>query len=289
MSSGRFVDLIVGVCSAGDYVDRRRAIRKSWFLYARSHVSPIPEEDASRIAMKFIVSQGHPKAEKEQERHNDIAFVDAPEGYGNLWRKVLLFLYWVEMTYEYRYFMHADDDSFVRLDLILQKMIQWPSERFYWGYIWNMGPGRPFTQPIRDPRNKSHMPPEQYPLDYYPPFASGCGFALSRDLCRALLARALPDYRLLDAPFGIHLCGLEMCVLEAPVVPVHDEGVRPYRAIPLFHADTVVQHYMRPEEMKPFFDNAIEAAARPLDGPTHGQTAADDLYKQLVDLGLLRR
>lgn len=37
----------------------------------------------------------------------------------------------------------------------------------------------------------------QYPLDYYPPFASGCGFVLSRDLVRALLAQPLPDYRLL--------------------------------------------------------------------------------------------
>lgn len=37
----------------------------------------------------------------------------------------------------------------------------------------------------------------QYPLDYYPPFASGCGFVLSRNLVRALLAQPLPDYRLL--------------------------------------------------------------------------------------------
>lgn len=37
----------------------------------------------------------------------------------------------------------------------------------------------------------------QYPLNYYPPFASGCGFVLSRDLVRALLKQPLPDYRLL--------------------------------------------------------------------------------------------
>ena len=37
----------------------------------------------------------------------------------------------------------------------------------------------------------------QYPLDYYPPFASGCGFVLSRDLVQALIKQPLPDYRLL--------------------------------------------------------------------------------------------
>lgn len=37
----------------------------------------------------------------------------------------------------------------------------------------------------------------QYPLDFYPPFASGCGFVLSWDLVLALTQRPLPDYRLL--------------------------------------------------------------------------------------------
>jgi hypothetical protein len=32
-----------------------------------------------------------------------------------------------------------------------------------------------------------------------------------------------------DPPFGIHLCGGERCVLGEPVVPVHDDRVRPYR------------------------------------------------------------
>lgn len=83
---------------------------------------------------------------------------------------------------------------------------KWPKERFYWGYIWDPDAGR-VTAPIRNPANKSHMPEEQYPLDYYPPFASGCGFILSWDLVLALLAADPPDYRLLDPPFGIHLTG----------------------------------------------------------------------------------
>eukprot|EP00951_Prasinocladus_malaysianus_P005030 scaffold35777_cov40-Prasinocladus_malaysianus.AAC.1 len=81
-----------------------------------------------------------------------------------------------------------------------------PAHRFYWGYIWDPDTSRK-TEPIRNPANKSHMPSEQYPLNYYPPFASGCGFVLSWDLVEALLAQQLPDYRLLDPPFGIHLCG----------------------------------------------------------------------------------
>ncbi|GIL98086.1 hypothetical protein Vretimale_3542 [Volvox reticuliferus] len=72
----------------------------------------------------------------------------------------------------------------------------WPRHRFYWGYVWD-GSSNRRTAPIRNPANKSYMPQEQYPLDYYPPFASGCGFVLSRDLVQALLSTPLPDYRLL--------------------------------------------------------------------------------------------
>ena len=58
-----------------------------------------------------------------------------------------------------------------------------------------------------------------------------------------------------DPPFGIHLCGPpELCVLpDGPVAAVHDERVRPYRPIPIFRPDTLVQHYLRPEEMRPFY------------------------------------
>lgn len=44
-------------------------------------------------------------------------------------------------------------------------------------------------------RSMSHC--MQYAPDFYPPFASGCGFVLSRDLVQALLVQPLPDYRLL--------------------------------------------------------------------------------------------
>ena len=53
--------------------------------------------------------------------------VDAPEGYGHLWAKSLAFLSSLVAGRSSRpgeregpqYVMHADDDSFVRLDLLL--------------------------------------------------------------------------------------------------------------------------------------------------------------------------
>ena len=48
--------------------------------------------------------------------------------------------------------------------------------------------------------------------------------------------------------------------LKARLRIVHLDEVRPYRPLPLFRADTIVQHYMQPEEFKEFHARAREAA-----------------------------
>ncbi|GFR43600.1 hypothetical protein Agub_g4697 [Astrephomene gubernaculifera] len=293
--------LRIFISSAAQNANRRQALRKSWFRYLAD-----PSIQSS-VSVCFVLSKDSESEElaQEQAQHGDLVLVNAPPGYHNLWRKALVFLAWLEErsssgggSDSYDFVMHADDDSFLRLDLLVPLMAGWPRQRFYWGYIWD-GTGNRVTAPIRNPANKSHMPQEQYPLDYYPPFASGCGFVLSRDLVRALLAQPLPDYRLLDPPFGIHLCGPpELCVLpDGPVTPLHDDRVRPYRPLPTFRPDTLVQHYLRPEEMRPFYQQALEAAsgdAAPAAGPssqqdTSSSSAPAELYNTLVSLGLLRR
>ncbi|PNH05204.1 Lactosylceramide 1,3-N-acetyl-beta-D-glucosaminyltransferase B [Tetrabaena socialis] len=287
--------LCIFVSTAAGNVARRSACRKSWFRYLTSEDSPLDARYRGDVRLVFVVSIESQSTElaDEQAVHNDLVFVDAPEGYGHLWRKALAFMAWLEARScggDYDYVMHADDDSFVRLDVLVPLMAHWPRRRLYWGYVWD-GTGNRVTAPIRNPANKSYMPEEQYPLDYYPPFASGCGFVLSRDLAQALLAHPLPDYRLLDPPFGIHLCGNDMCVLpDGPVAPVHDERVRPYRPIPIFRPDTLVQHYLTPEEMRPFYQQALASAAAgaPQPAPSEQGTPAQ-LYDTLVALGLLRR
>mmetsp|Transcript_26122 Transcript_26122/g.66490 ORF Transcript_26122/g.66490 Transcript_26122/m.66490 type:complete len:322 (+) Transcript_26122:142-1107(+) len=313
--------LLIFISTAYKYKDRRDSIRKSWFQYKTDPASSISPVLRDSVELTFVASQGNGELQEEAAAQGDITLVDAPEGYEHLWRKALVFLGGVTARgggSAPDYVMHCDDDSFVRLDLLLPLVASWPRARFYWGYVWD-GTGARSTAPIRNPANKSHMPEAQYPLDFYPPFASGCGFVLSRDLVAALVARPLPDYRLLDPPFGIHLCGGPgWCVLPGgPVVPVHEERVRPYRLLPTFRPDTLVQHYLRPEEMRPFYAQALEAAAA--GGPRQGagdgmnstcssvpggaastsqpggsgseggRDAAAQLYDTLVGMGLLRR
>ena len=91
--------------------------------------------------------QSEQKLKSEAEEHGDMLFLAAPEGYQNLWRKTIVFLEWAnsrrrqpeeesklqsssltssgtnDNSATRRYFMHVDDDSFVRLDLLLPELV----------------------------------------------------------------------------------------------------------------------------------------------------------------------
>lgn len=41
--------------------------------------------------------------------------------------------------------------------------------------------------------------------------------------------------------------------MPEPVTPVHDPLVRPYRPWPIYREDTIIQHYLQPAEMRPFY------------------------------------
>jgi len=389
----------------------RRAIRNTWLRLLRPPSEDCPErqvlspEDRERFTVRFLVSRTSKntrgggdadanaddaddanadedarldaRLDAEEKQHGDIFFARTLEGYDQLWTKALEYLEAQLQTEKNSlFFVHADDDSYLRPDLLLRVLDAAPRRRFYWGYAWNLdggeqgpeagagagegagegeggsrragqeaatamtaplllpppnageegegartaavttpAPAPPLrlqhrrTRPIRDPANKSHMPERDYPFPTYPPFCSGCGFALSRDLAEALAA-GLPSgavrrsYALLDPPFGVHLCGPPppegRGIVAPPVVPVHDARVRPYRALPLYAAGTVVQHYLRPEEMAPYHAQVMRGLAgtggggdgwRGGDGREEDErgSAAARLYEQLVGMGLLRR
>ena len=69
--------------------------------------------------MKFVVGHDDGALAAEAEEFGDILFADVPESYDNLNLKLLAAMKIVHACYEYRFVFHADDDSFVRIDLLL--------------------------------------------------------------------------------------------------------------------------------------------------------------------------
>ena len=64
-------------------------------------------------------------------------------------------------------------------------------------------------------------------------------------------------------------------------------AVNPYRPLPLYQPDTIVQHYMQPEEFRQFFDKAYGAPPSAEEQAADARIAA--VYEMFVGAKVLRR
>ena len=228
-------ELVILISSAAGYERRRQAIRATYLtlLHRENDSSPLSQDQRCSIRYRFLL--GAPKPEQvaalaaEQEEHGDLLQVAVPESYESLWPKLVACWRWAHATYDFRFWMHVDDDSFVRLELLLNYLAaaDTPARGLYAGYIWDGSEGRR-TAPLRDPSAKSYMPPEQWPHSYYPPFASGCGFVISHDLIAWLVGESadFTFFRVIDVPIGIVLAELPPERLRIVHMPEVRDGAR---------------------------------------------------------------
>lgn len=153
--------VIVGVLSAPENFDARHSIRETW---ASKH-------DRSVF---FIVAGSWSSLEEEFAMFGDLFWVDMEEDYHSITYKVQAFLHAVDTHVDsYDYILKTDDDSYVFLDDV--KLNLGDDRPDYWGCIMAN------TKPIRRKRNKWYVSRETWPHKYYPSYASGIGYALSRN------------------------------------------------------------------------------------------------------------
>ena len=255
-------DILLFISSAAGYERRRKTIRATYLQVLKSH-----PEIAKRVRYKFLLGAPKPdqvaELEAEQAEQGDLLQVAVPESYETLFPKVVAAWRWAVSTHDFQFWMHADDDAYIRLDSLLKWLDDAPDAQpwsgLYAGYIWDGSEGRR-TKPLRDPTAKSYMPYDQWPHESYPPFASGCGFLLSRDLIEGLVEQSptFTFFRVIDVPVGVFVDRLPPKLKEALRI-VHVDEIRPYRPLPLFRKETIVQHYMQPEEFKQFHQRALAA------------------------------
>eukprot|EP00455_Lapot_gusevi_P038983 TRINITY_DN4367_c0_g2_i1.p1 TRINITY_DN4367_c0_g2~~TRINITY_DN4367_c0_g2_i1.p1 ORF type:complete len:336 (-),score=39.14 TRINITY_DN4367_c0_g2_i1:29-964(-) len=200
--------LIVGVPSAATSFEKRDAVRRTWASLAQ------------KSAVFFIIGYTteldetlQAKLASEEKTHRDIVRVNCSDSYDALTEKNLQFFKYALDHFKFRYMMKADDDSFVRLDAIEKQLVTMPRRRLYWGYF------HPASDTVvhKDPQHKNH---DSYSGRYFPPYASGSGYVLSKDVVRYLVRadKLLPlrRFRNEDAALGIWLSALDVLAKHDP-------------------------------------------------------------------------
>ena len=183
-------DVLLLISSAAGYERRRKVIRATMLQALKA--SPAL---AARVSYRFLLGAPKPEQEAvlaaEQAEHCDLLQVSVPESYETLFPKIVASWRWAVATHDFGFWMHADDDSYVRFDLLLRWLDEAPAAQphagLYAGYIWDGSEGRR-TKPLRDPTAKSYMPVEQWPHDSYPPFASVRPSTAAPSVCACMRA-----------------------------------------------------------------------------------------------------
>ena len=112
---------------------------------------------------------------------------------------------------------------------------------------------------------------------------------LSFDLVKLLAEKkdSLPHYRLIDVAVGIYLDDL-ITKPEDKIVPIHDDRIKPYRALPLFNKDAIVQHYMESLEFHNYYRQAVASLDSAVPERQYHATV-NDVYSILLKAGVMKK
>lgn len=192
--------LLIAVVTAPGHKHARQAIRDTWARYLSSGPSPFPKK---KIEIKFFIgiqfNETLEESIKQEAEQKDIVRLDSfTESYLNLTRKTLGIVSWAKDN-GYDTVLKVDDDTFLRIDLLLEFLERLPSTRnVYSGHFQEHG------WVIDNPESKWNMR-DQYDEEIFPPYAFGPCYFLGEDMVDFIARHrySLFPYRVEDAGVAI--------------------------------------------------------------------------------------
>ncbi|KAA3458376.1 hydroxyproline O-galactosyltransferase GALT6-like isoform X1 [Gossypium australe] len=179
------VDLFIGILSAGNHFAERMAIRKSWMQHnlVKSSIVHVRFFVAVNPVLNhhLYVLEQHPRKEvnvelkNETEFFGDIVIVPYMDNYDLVVLKTVAICEYGARTVSAKFIMKCDDDTFVRVDAVMNEAKKVNGDRSF--YIGNINY---YHKPLRF--GKWAVTYEEWPEEKYPPNADGPGYILSSDI-----------------------------------------------------------------------------------------------------------
>lgn len=172
------VELFIGILSAGNHFAERMAVRKSWMQHKLIK--------SSHVVARFFVALHARKdmnidIKKEAEYFGDIVIVPYMDHYDLVVLKTIAICEYGIRTMAAKYIMKCDDDTFVRVDSIINEARQFRSRSLYMG---NMNyHHRPFRH------GKWAVTYEEWVEEEYPIYANGPGYIVSADIAQFIVSK----------------------------------------------------------------------------------------------------
>ncbi|KAH0911549.1 LOW QUALITY PROTEIN: hypothetical protein HID58_034870 [Brassica napus] len=230
------VELFIGILSAGNHFAERMAVRKSWMQQKLVK--------SSKVVARFFVAL-HARKEvnvdlkKEAEYFGDIVIVPYMDHYDLVVLKTVAICEYGVSTVAAKYIMKCDDDTFVRVDAVIQEAEKVKGRDSL--YIGNINF---YHKPLRT--GKWAVTYEEWPEESYPPYANGPGYILSYDIAKFIVddfeQQRLRLFKMEDVSMGMWV---EKFNETRPVAVVHSLKFCQFGCI----EDYFTAHYQSPRQM----------------------------------------
>eukprot|EP00250_Pteridium_aquilinum_P007787 c17438_g1_i1 orf=290-2386(+) len=193
----RPISLFIGVLSSSNHFAERMAIRSTWFQDKRIQ--------SAEVVARFFVAI-HPDRDinlqmiKEAEYYDDMVILPFMDDYDLVVLKTLAICEYGVRNVTTKYIMKCDDDTFIRVDAVLDELkVVSQAESLYMGNL-NM-----FHRPLRT--GKWAVTFEEWPDEEYPTYANGPGYIITRKIASFIVMqnkkKALELFKMEDVSMGL--------------------------------------------------------------------------------------
>ncbi|XP_044487607.1 hydroxyproline O-galactosyltransferase GALT6-like [Mangifera indica] len=230
------VELFTGILSAGNHFAERMAVRKTWMQHELVK--------SSNVVARFFVAlharkEVNVELKKEAEFFGDIVIVPYMDNYDLVVLKTVAICEYGARAVSAKYIMKCDDDTFVRVDVIINEARKVPEGRSF--YIGNINY---YHKPLR--QGKWAVTYEEWPEEDYPPYANGPGYILSSDIAQSIVSdfenRELRLFKMEDVSMGMWV---EKFNSSKPVDYLHSLKFCQFGCIEGYYT----AHYQSPRQM----------------------------------------
>ncbi|EXB29782.1 putative beta-1,3-galactosyltransferase 19 [Morus notabilis] len=244
------VEMFIGILSAGNHFAERMAVRKSWMQHKLIK--------SSNVVARFFVAlharkEVNTELKKEAEFFGDIVIVPYMDNYDLVVLKTVAICEYGVQSMSAKYIMKCDDDTFVRVDVVLNEAKEVPQGKSL--YVGNINY---YHTPLR--AGKWAVTHEEWPEEVYPPYANGPGYIMSSDIAHFIVSEfrrhKLRLFKMEDVSMGMWV---EKFNSTKPVEYVHNVKFCQFGCI----VDYYTAHYQSPRQMMCMWDKLQEQQARP--------------------------